>query len=36
LASFGTAIDVTMQELVIEQYFPVDESTKEFFEKDMI
>ncbi len=33
LASFGTAIDVTMQELVIEQYFPADESTKIFFER---
>jgi len=32
LASFGTAIDVTMQELVIEQYFPVDKPTKVFFE----
>lgn len=32
LASFGTAIDVTMQELVIEQYFPADDSTKRFFE----
>ena len=34
LASFGTAIDVTMQELTIEQYFPADEATKEFFESD--
>jgi len=32
LASFGTAIDVTMQELIIEQYFPVDDSTKLFFQ----
>lgn len=32
LASFGTAIDNTMQELVIEQYFPVDKQTREFFE----
>ena len=32
LASFGTAIDVTMQELIIEQYFPVDGATKSFFE----
>ena len=32
LASFGTAIDVTMQELIIEQYFPVDDVTKSFFE----
>jgi len=33
LASFGTAIDVTMQELIIEQYFPVDDLTKSFFER---
>ena len=32
LASFGTPIDITMQELVIEQYFPVDEATRVFFE----
>ena len=32
LASFGTAIDVTMQELTIEQYFPADETTRLFFE----
>ena len=31
LATFGTAIDITMQELTIEQYFPVDEITKNFF-----
>jgi len=33
LASFGTPIDITMQELIIEQYFPVDEPTKAFFEQ---
>lgn len=32
LASFGTAIDITMQELTIENYFPSDEATKLFFE----
>lgn len=32
LAQFGTAADVTMQELIIEQYFPANESTKLFFE----
>lgn len=32
LASFGTAIDVTMQKLIIEQYFPVDDITTAFFE----
>lgn len=32
LASFGTAIDVTMQELIIEQYFPVDSHTSDFFQ----
>lgn len=31
LASFGTAIDVTMQELIIEHYFPVDGYTRTFF-----
>ena len=31
LATFGTATDITMQELIIEQYFPVDESTQAFF-----
>jgi len=33
LASFGTAIDVTMQELIVEQYFPVDKQTRNFFER---
>lgn len=32
LASFGTAVDVTMQELIIEQYFPSDAVTTLFFE----
>ncbi len=32
LASFGTVIDITMQELIIEQYFPFDDNTKNFFE----
>ena len=31
LASFGTASDITMQELVIEHYFPADDFSKEFF-----
>jgi len=31
LTSFGTATDITMQELIIEQYFPVDEQTSSFF-----
>ncbi|TQV72157.1 helix-turn-helix transcriptional regulator [Aliikangiella marina] len=31
LASFGTPIDITMQELTIESYFPSDEATKAFF-----
>jgi len=34
IATFGTAIDVTMQELMIEQYFPIDETTKAFFERN--
>ncbi len=33
LSSFGTPIDVTSEEIVIEQYFPADEITKLFFEK---
>ena len=32
LATFGTAVDITMQELTIEQYFPLDEVTRQFFE----
>ena len=31
LASFGTPIDITVQELVIEQYFPADDATEAFF-----
>lgn len=31
LTSFGSAIDITVQELVIEQYFPIDDETKKFF-----
>ena len=31
LATFGTPVDITMQEIVIEQYFPADEFTKQFF-----
>jgi len=30
LATFGTPVDITMQEIVIEQYFPADEFTKQF------
>lgn len=33
LSMFGTAIDVTMQRLVIEQYYPVDAATRFFFEQ---
>lgn len=33
LTSFGTAIDITIQELVIEHYFPVDDDTREFFQQ---
>jgi len=32
LSSFGTPIDVTAEEIVVEQYFPADEATKLFFE----
>ncbi len=32
LSSFGTPIDVTAEEIVIEQYFPADEVTRQFFE----
>lgn len=31
LTSFGTAVDVVMEELRIEHYFPADDATKEFF-----
>ena len=31
LTHFGTALDVGMEELVIESYFPADEATKNFF-----
>lgn len=31
LASFGTAMDVVMEELRIEHYFPTDEATRAFF-----
>ncbi len=33
LTSFGTPIDITLQELTIEQYFPSDERTRLFFEQ---
>lgn len=32
LTQFGTALDVGLEELVIESYFPADEVTKKFFE----
>ena len=32
LSSFGTAIDLTTNELVIEQFFPGDEATARFFQ----
>lgn len=32
LATFGTPVDITVQELVIEQYFPADAATESFFE----
>ncbi len=32
LASFGTAMDVIMEELRIEHYFPADDATRAFFE----
>ncbi len=32
LTAFGTPIDITMQELIIEQYFPADDVCKNFFE----
>lgn len=33
LASFGTAVDVVMEELRIEHYFPADDITRAFFEE---
>jgi transcriptional regulator with XRE-family HTH domain len=32
LASFGTAVDITMKSMIIEQYFPADDKTRVFFE----
>jgi len=32
LSSFGTALDVGLQEMMIESYFPTDESTRRFFQ----
>ena len=31
LAQFGTALDVGMEELMIESYFPVDQATRDYF-----
>lgn len=33
LASFGTALDVVMEELRIEHYFPADDATRRFFNR---
>jgi len=33
LSSFGTPIDITAEEIVIEQYFPANDVTKRFFEE---
>lgn len=33
LSMFGTAIDINMQKIVIEQYFPVDDQTVDFFNR---
>lgn len=35
LSSFGTPIDITVEEIMIEHYFPADEVTKTFFEYDI-
>jgi|GEM_PF-2330218 len=31
LSQFGTALDIGMEELMIESYFPVDSASREFF-----
>ena len=31
LSQFGTALDIGMQELLIESYFPANDFSKEFF-----
>ncbi|MGB1257575.1 MAG: helix-turn-helix domain-containing protein [Thiolinea sp.] len=36
LTSFGTPIDITAQELVIEQYYPADEATRQLFESQVV
>ena len=36
LSSFGTPIDVTVEEIVVEQYFPADVQTKHFFENELL
>lgn len=33
LSQFGTALDIGMEELVIESYFPADEASRDFFEQ---
>ena len=32
LTTFGTSLDTGLQDLLIESYFPADESTRAFFE----
>lgn len=34
LSSFGTPIDITVEEIMIEQYFPANEEAKTFFEEE--
>lgn len=33
IATFGTALDITLQDIRIEHYFPGDETTRQFFQK---
>jgi hypothetical protein len=33
IATFGTRLDITLQELRIESFFPMDEETREAFRK---
>jgi hypothetical protein len=35
LASFGTALDVVMEELCIEHFFPADDATRRWFRKQI-
>ena len=33
LSQFGTALDIGMQELMIESYFPANQASRQFFDR---